>query len=523
MEPTTLGVPQDRLRALQHGIGRVLAGTMDEEGFKPLRLSVGGHRQRGGAGYMLRIRVPGGRLSVNQWLAAADVAAAHAKTRRVHVTLRQDLQLYDLDLEGLGAAVASLRRGALTTYASGGNTLRNITCAALADLGPGLPFDPYPYAVALSARLSRTAYFGALPRKFKIGFSGTGTEAAQAWLNDLGFSARMKDGHRGFRAMAGGGLGASPQNALELFDFLPADELGPWAEAVLDYFREASPRDQPAANRFKHILRAQGVAKVRAEVERRRAGRPPDRAPSPSAPPTGACLWVEAPQGDLNPDQMKGLGAAVKAAGLDGMRLTFDQRIVVPGVDPDRSEGLLQAAREWGLSAFLGRREAPVVVCAGPDTCNRGLVHSRELARALGREGVALPVELHISGCQNGCSQHLISPVGLQGTVQGSSKGRIPAYVLRVGLPTTEMGLEFGPALATLPARRVPLVLRTLVDAWRGQTGGRGEFHLWLHEQGRPGVESILSTIPAGPAEEVRCDWGSDRPFEVALGGSECH
>ncbi len=311
MESGTGLVPPARLESFRRAAGERASGALDEEGFKQARLVVGGHRQRDGA-YMLRARVPGGRLAVAAWQALGLAARRHSRSGRVHLTLRQDLQIYDLDLGGLGAAVEEAAGAGLSTYASGGNTVRNITCSVTADLRPGLPFDPYPHAAALSARLSRTPLFHGLPRKFKIGFAGPDEEQAQAWLNDLGFTARLREGRRGFRVLAGGGLGGSAQSAFELEDFLPEDEVGPLAEAVLEYFSEVSPAGKPALNRFKHVLRARGIREARQEARRRGAGRPLD-APVAAVPaPRGSCLWLEPDLGDLGPDQILGLGRALR-------------------------------------------------------------------------------------------------------------------------------------------------------------------------------------------------------------------
>ena len=497
-------------------------GHIEDEAFKPARLAVGAHRQRGGSGYMVRVRIPGGRLSLAQWLAVAEVVRDASASQRVHLTLRQDLQIYDVALPLLATAVGALRERGLSTYSSGGSSVRNLTAGVLADLEEGLPFDPYPYAAALSARLSRSALFNGLPRKFKIGFAGPLHEQAQAWFNDLGFVPRLLDGRRGFRVLCGGGLGASPQSASELEDFLPATRLAACAEATLEYFNAVSPRDQPLTNRFKFVIRKHGLDTVRSEVRARAEGKPD--LPEPVAVAlgsAGACLWVEAPQGDLSAAQMLDLGALLECAGVDGLRISLDQRVLATGIGQAEAEAALRPIQALGLRASPLRLPARRVVCAGPDTCNRGLVNSKALGKALDSAGVELPVSLHISGCQNGCSQHLIAPLSLQGVVQSGPHGRRPAYLLRSGQGLQGASLRFGGLLATLPARRVPPALAALLAAWRKEQRTL-VFDAWLRAKGMAGLAPILAELPENTADEAK-DWGSDQTFGVALEGSECH
>lgn len=517
MEATRSVDPQLLQRAT-HGAARVIQGSQSDADFKPLRLSVGAHRQRQGDGYMIRIRIPGGRLSLAQWRAAAEAVAAHAS--RAHLTLRQDLQLYHVSLHQLGAAVEALNAHGLTTYASGGSTVRNITAGILADQVAQGPFDPYPYAAQLSARLSGHPLFNALPRKFKIGFGGPGPEQAQGWLNDLGFLPELREGLRGFRVIAGGGLGASPQNGFEMEAFLPAPQVGPYAEAALEFFAAVSPADKPMSNRFKFTLRALGAEKVRAEIAARLEGKAPDAAIELPVAPQGDALWIEAPVGDLNPAQMLGIAEALEGSGADSLRISFDQRLLVTGLHRAPMPRILAALEALGLRAAPGREPARMVVCAGPETCNRGLVNSKALGLAL--QGLSLPASLHISGCQNGCSQHLTAPLSLQGMVRSGHEGRQPVYQLRVGRPVDGSGLRFGPVLGTLAARRVRPALERLIEGW--EASGRAQsFQDWLEARGSAGIAEHLGPLLTGLGPDLLNDNGSDRPFEVALGGTECH
>jgi sulfite reductase (ferredoxin) len=520
VKPQTLPASPELLQAAAAGADAVLKGRESDDAIRVHRLSVGGHRQRRGDGYMLRLRVPGGRLSTAQWRLAADVAAGCAS--RVHLTLRQDLQFYHLGLADLAAAAASLNQEGLSTYASGGSTVRNVTAAILGDQAPAPAFDPYPYAAALSARLSRHPLFNALPRKFKIGFGGAGPEEAQAWLNDLGFLPRLRGGERGFRLICGGGLGASPLSGLELVEWIAAEQTGPWAEAVLELFAQHAPPEQPQQNRAKRVLRALGLERVRREAAALAGAKAPDTALELPLPPAWGSLglWVEAPAGDLSPAQMLGLGQALEEAGAHELRISFDQRLFVPGLDGPGQARLRAAAASLGLRSSPWRKDVRLVACAGPETCNRGLVNGKALAQDL--DGLELPVSIHVSGCQNGCSQHLIAPLSFQGLVRVGARGRVPSYQLRVGRPLEQDGLRFGPVLATLPARQVRPALLRWIALWKAD-GRPQAFDAWIEARGSTGLQADVEALPPLPLGKLGCDLGSEEPFELSLGRSECH
>jgi sulfite reductase (ferredoxin) len=513
-------VPEPVLRRFEAAHTAWKSGSLSEEAYKLQRLSVGGHRQRGGEAMMLRLRVPGGRLSLEAFAAALGLADCYSQAGRIHLTLRQDLQLYGLAPEALPDAVRAARDAGLGSYASGGSTVRNVTCSILA-LEQGAPFDPYPYALALSQRLARHPLFNALPRKIKMGFGAPGPEEAQAWLNDLGFLPQMDQGRPGFRLIAGGGLGASPQSGVVLEPWIPGNRVGPWAEAVLELFAAHAPQGQPQRNRFKHVLRAMGLDAARAALDPVLAAKEPDRAFLPPPVREGASLWLSPALGDLDARAWLGLLPALRRAGVQELRVSFDQRLLLPGLEHAVLPELAARFENAGVAAELHRRAERLVVCTGPESCNRGLVNSRALGRVLQAEPGGWPCAIHVSGCTNGCSQHSIAPLSLQGLSRRGPQGPYPAYALRLGEAVGPEGLRFGPILATWPARAVPEALRALRQAWKDEPTA-GSFIDWLRDQGVGGIKR-LSEAWTEPSWDRYRDLGTDEAFAVSVGASECH
>jgi sulfite reductase (ferredoxin) len=82
-------------------------------------------------------------------------------------------------------------------------------------------FDVTPYAEALVRHLLRHPMSSSLPRKFKMAFEGCPTDHAYAAINDIGGTARVQDGRRGFRVTVAGGTSIIARSGQELYAFLP--------------------------------------------------------------------------------------------------------------------------------------------------------------------------------------------------------------------------------------------------------------------------------------------------------------
>src|SRR6202043_2608060 len=117
-------------RQLRGHIARDLADTavpFDKEGYSLLKFhgiyqgydrdSATERKQRGDAKlwqFMVRVRIPGGRLTADQYLALDDIAGRHANGS-LRVTTRQSIQFHGVVKPGLKATIAAINEALLTT------------------------------------------------------------------------------------------------------------------------------------------------------------------------------------------------------------------------------------------------------------------------------------------------------------------------------------------------------------------------------------------------------------------------
>jgi sulfite reductase beta subunit-like hemoprotein len=547
------------------------AGEIDADTFRGFRLTRGVYGQRQTDVQMIRVKVVGGLLTPPQLEALADVATAQSRGFG-HVTTRQAIQFHFVKLADVEALQRRLAEAGLTTREACGNTVRNVTADPLSGLLADEVFDVLPYAEWVQDHLIRDARFGKLPRKFKIGFSGNELDRAQASINCLGFIARVRDGQRGFKVLAGGGLSTTPQSAITLHEFAPEADLPIISEAVALLFDRVGNRANRARARLKYAVKKLGLeaflaqyADTLAEIRALHpdgvpmrlgsvdTGAPPPKstvAPVDSSPAFEAwrthnalaqraagysAVVVRLPLGDLTSDQFRGLARLCAAYGDSTVRTTNDQNVVLPWVSgallPNVHAGLVAL----GLGQPNARTLHDVTSCPGADSCNLAYTGSRDLGRelvqVLDRESrrsavtAALGGDIKISGCPNSCGQHHVAAIGFHGGIRRVGERVLPLYELHLGGKIDAEGARFGRRLGKVPARLAGQALIALVDLYEAErTAGESVADFfWRVEPSR--VEPLLAPlndIADDAPDALFQDLGSAQVFGVHRGDGEC-
>jgi sulfite reductase (ferredoxin) len=210
----------------------------------------------------------------------ADLAEEYSDSI-CHVTTRQDIQLHYTHIEDAPSIFRRLAAVGITTKEACGNSVRNVTACPLAGVCHTESFDVTPYAKAMAFYLlghPDTQDFG---RKFKIAFSGCQHEAcALVSMHDLGGIGvkRTVDGveRRGFELYVGGGLGAVPHQAKLIEEFLPEEDLLPYARAVGRVFARLGEKKNRNKARVKFLIQKLGIEEFKKLVDAERAAMPDD-------------------------------------------------------------------------------------------------------------------------------------------------------------------------------------------------------------------------------------------------------
>lgn len=463
-------------------------GEITPEQFRPLRLSMGVYAQLAHVKNMQRIKVPGGALTADHLEALAEVVERWGQGL-AHVTTRQDLQIHHIEIEETVELQRLLARAGVVTVGACSDTVRNVTASHYAGVMEDEVFDVTPHAQAVSDYFMFHPHNRRLPRKFKIGFSGSARDLAQAMINDIGLFAVETAEGRGFRFYVAGGLGSTPEIAHRWRDFVPERDLLAACDAIVTVFFRDGERKNRKKARLKFLLRKLGKAeflrrldvefdRIKAEqgealtdeLKRRMAdfkeGEPPppegggdalgDAAFArwkrtnaiPQKQPGYRVVIVKLPLGDITAEQLKSLAGLARAFGNGEVRTTNTQNIVMRWIPEGRLVALHRALGLIGLAEPDAGHITDVVSCPGGDYCSLAITKSMgvsakirahlsrtgsraeadDMVRAIG------PFEIKISGCPNSCGQHHIADIGMTGlTATGEDGVERSYYSLRVG------------------------------------------------------------------------------------------
>ena len=244
-------------------------GQIDDDKFRSLRLARGVYGQRQQGVQMIRIKLPFGKVTVNQLTRIADVADKYS-TGTLHITTRQDIQIHYVSLDRTPELWSELEKDDVTLREACGNTVRNVTASSIAGIDKHEPFDVAPYADLVFRYFLRKPFGQELGRKIKISFSSNDTDDACSFIHDFGFIPKVENGVKGFKVLVGGGLGAQPFLAKVAFDFLPVEGLLPFIEASIRVFDRYGERNSRHKARMKYIISKLGIEAFLEIVEEER-------------------------------------------------------------------------------------------------------------------------------------------------------------------------------------------------------------------------------------------------------------
>src|SRR5690606_2579860 len=79
--------------------------------------------------FMVRMRIPGGRLTARQWLKLDALSERYAE-RGLRITTRQTIQLHGVRKRHLRAPLQAIRQQGVDALAAGGDDSRGVVCGA---------------------------------------------------------------------------------------------------------------------------------------------------------------------------------------------------------------------------------------------------------------------------------------------------------------------------------------------------------------------------------------------------------
>ncbi len=177
-------------------VERRIDGSLSEAEFLPLRLRNGLYLQL--HAYMLRVAVPYGTLNSRKLRQLAMIAERWDKGYG-HFTTRQNIQFNWPKLRDVPDILEALADVEMHAIQTSGNCIRNVTADHFAGAAADEIADPRPTAELLRQWSTDHPEFLYLPRKFKIGITGSPNDRAVTKSHDIGLRmVRDEDGAPGY-------------------------------------------------------------------------------------------------------------------------------------------------------------------------------------------------------------------------------------------------------------------------------------------------------------------------------------
>jgi sulfite reductase (ferredoxin) len=387
--------------------------------------------------FMMRIGLPNGILSSAQLRVIAQLTRQYAHNL-ADITVRQCIQLHWLTIECLPEVVEALAAAGLSPKGACGDVVRNVTGCPLAGVAADEAFDASPVAEEISRLLSGNAEFYNLPRKFKLSATGCSSWCSYPEINDVGFTPATREGVAGFSLRVGGGLSNEPHLAVRLDAFVRPDQAARVAQAAAEIFRDQQAlRTSRDRARMKYLFMKENwtaesfLAELQSRLDfalptageeavpdgalRDHVGIHPQRQPGLSY--VGASVL----RGRLSGDQLEAAAELAERFGSGELRTTIAQNLIFINVANEKAAALAQELDRIGLPVEGSVFWRGAVACTGTEFCKLAITETKGFLRWLVEEldgrlpQFDQPLKMNVTGCPNGCGQHWISDIGMEG------------------------------------------------------------------------------------------------------------
>ena len=180
---------RQEIAGFQNTIGAFDRGELDRKAYKGISGGLGSYAQRDPAKHMLRLRIAGGRLTLERLKFLAAVAERE-QVARIKLTTCGTVQLHDLSAAQVPAIMEEAIGCGIYTKGGGGDNPRNVMCSPLSGVQRGEAFDVLPWAEAAAEYLLSICRDIHMPRKLKIAFCNGVDDCVHSAFRDMGFLAQ---------------------------------------------------------------------------------------------------------------------------------------------------------------------------------------------------------------------------------------------------------------------------------------------------------------------------------------------
>ena len=489
---------------------------------------VGATGCKGGEGlttewFMMRIGIPNGIVTSSQLRSIGGLTRKYARNL-ADITVRQNLQLHWLTIESLPEVVDALDAIGLSPKGACGDVVRNVTGCPLAGVAADELIDASPIAQEIAHYLTANPDFYNLPRKFKISATGCPSWCTYPEINDIGLTPVVRDGEVGYSLRVGGGLSNEPHLALRLDAFVRPDQAVRVARGVAEIFRDQMVlRESRDRARLKYLFMREGwtpdsfLAELNSRIGFKLDPAVPENIPDealrdhvgihPQRQPGLAYVGASVLRGRMTGEQLESVADLADRFGSGSLRATVAQNLVIVDVPNAKTGELAQELGQIGLHVDGSNFWRGTVACTGTEFCKLAITETKGFARWLVDELEGrLPqfdqqLKLNVTGCPNGCGQHWIADIGLEGKKIKHDGKLTDAYYFCLGGAVGQHAAISRPVGFRTPAALVPEAIERLLRHYLAGRQPEENLRAWFGRHTNDELRAQLAGEALAPVE----------------------
>ncbi|MDB4546565.1 NADPH-dependent assimilatory sulfite reductase hemoprotein subunit [Akkermansiaceae bacterium] len=470
------------------------------------------HKLEKAFSFLIRIRVPGGVATPEQWIKMDNLADDYANGT-IKLTTRQAFQLHGVIKTQLKKTIQEINASAMDTIAACGDVNRNVMCNPNPFLSQAhadvlkisqeisdhlTPATKAYHEIWLDGEKVETTQeevepiYGKtyLPRKFKIAVAVPPSNDVDIHANDLSFVAIVEGGKVvGYNVAVGGGMGMThgdektyPRLA-DIIGFCTPQQVVDVSEKVLLVQRDFGDRTNRKHARLKYTIDDRSAEWFLERVNEY-LGYDLEPAREFKFDDNGDRFgWVEDHQGNFHLNLFIE-GGRVRDEARTGLRkiaeihkgdfrLTGNQNLIIARVSPAERPAIEALLEEYGLlkSHEQSALRLNSIACVSLPTCGLALAEAEralpgvitDLEDVLEESGLRHDaITIRMTGCPNGCGRPFLSEIAFVGRAPGKYNvylggghaGDRLNKLYREAVPRTEVKALLGPIISAYAKTR---------------------------------------------------------------------
>ncbi|RYF96523.1 MAG: NADPH-dependent assimilatory sulfite reductase hemoprotein subunit [Chitinophagaceae bacterium] len=425
--------------------------------------------------FMIRLRLPGGVLTPQQWVDLHHIAGDNS-TGVIKITTRQTIQLHGVLKSTIKPTLQSFREAHLTTIATCGDINRNVLCSSHPKQSP-LHQEIFEYAKAIDKMLlpKTHAYYEIwldeekivdkqseedplyqdryMPRKFKIAIAIPPNNDVDVFANDVGLIAVIKnDKLQGFNIAIGGGMSTThgnPDHYARLGSIIgfvkTKEQLLKAVYEILTIQRDYGNRSDRKLARLKYTVDRLGLPWWREELERRTGFKLEKEKPFTFERRRDYYGWEQNHEGlwyytlyvengrVLDDEKVLLKSALLEAAqsGKANFIFTCNQNLILGDIREQDKAFINEILERYNLTHYTDGTsplKKNAMACVALNTCPLALAEGQryfpslleKIEPLLANHGLQNEeIIMRMTGCPNGCARPYAAEVGFVGTALG--------------------------------------------------------------------------------------------------------